>query len=116
MLKVGGENVSPAEVEFLLMQLPEIAQVAVVGCPDPRLNEVAVAFVVARAGVTVGPDEVINFCRGKLASYKIPRQVILVGQLPMTASGKVQKQQLREALTKRSAERQRDFERDIRRS
>ena len=116
MLKVGGENVSPAEVEFLLMQLPEIAQVAVVGCPDSRLNEVAVAFVVARVGATIGPDEVINFCRGKLASYKVPRQVILVGQLPMTASGKVQKQQLREALTKRSAERQRDFERDIRRS
>ncbi|WP_309486921.1 AMP-binding protein [Bradyrhizobium sp. PRIMUS42] len=98
MLKVGGENVSPAEVELLLTQLPEIAQVAVVGCPDSRLNEVAVAFVVARVGVVVDPEEVINFCRGKLASYKIPRRVILIDQLPMTASGKVQKQKLRDTL------------------
>lgn len=101
MLKVGGENVSPAEVELLLMQLPEVAQVAVVGCPDSRLNEVAVAFVVARDGIAVDPDQVIDFCRGKLASYKIPRRVIPVDQLPMTASGKVRKQELRDTLRTR---------------
>lgn len=98
MLKVGGENVSPAEVEYLLMQLQSVAQVAVVGYPDPRLSEVPAAFVVPREGHHVDPDEVIGFCKGKLASYKIPRRIIVVDQLPMTASGKVQKQRLRDQL------------------
>lgn len=98
MLKVGGENVSPAEVETLLLQVPEIAQVAVVGSPDPRLNEVAVAFAVLKSGATIEPERVIEFCRGKLASYKIPRRVIFTDSLPMTPSGKIQKHKLREQL------------------
>jgi len=95
MLKVGGENVSPAEVESLLLQIPSVAQVAVVGRPDQRLNEVVAAFVVAKEGHMIDPDEIIGFCKGKTASYKIPRQVLVVDQLPMTASGKVQKEKLR---------------------
>jgi fatty-acyl-CoA synthase len=96
MLKVGGENVSPAEVEAYLLELPEIDQVAVVGYPDPRLAEVPVAFVVAAEGANVSLDGVRAHIKGKIASYKIPRHVICVTEFPMTPTGKVQKHKLRD--------------------
>jgi fatty-acyl-CoA synthase len=99
MLKVGGENVSPAEIEHLLLQAPGVAEVAIVGCPDPILHETPTAFVVARAGSSVSLASVDRFCRGKIASYKIPRRVIVLDELPMTSSGKVQKHLLRQALS-----------------
>jgi len=98
MLKVGGENVSPAEVESLLLQIPGVQQVAVVGCPDSRLQEVAAAFLTLAPSATVTEAEVDAFCRGKIASYKIPRRVIVVNEMPMTPSGKIQKQKLRDTL------------------
>jgi fatty-acyl-CoA synthase len=98
MLKVGGENVSPAEIEILLQEMPGIAQVAAVGCPDLRLNEVVAVFVVPRNASTVTLGQVDEFCRGKIASYKIPRRLILIDELPMTSSGKVRKNVLREKL------------------
>jgi len=98
MLKVGGENVSPAEVESVLLQVPGVAQVAVVGCADPRLQEVAAAFVVLSPGASVTLEIVDSFCRGKIASYKIPRRLIVVDEFPMTPSGKVQKHLLRSQL------------------
>lgn len=92
MLKVGGENVSPAAVELELLRLvPSISQVAVVGFPDARLAEVPVAYVVPRAGTTCTLDQVQALCKGKIASFKIPRHVLSVAALPMTASGKVQR-------------------------
>ena len=94
-LKVGGENVSPAEVEAFLMAHPAIDQVAVVGYPDPRLAEVAVAFVVAAPGRAISTADLAGFCKGRIASFKIPRHVLTVDALPMTASGKVQKHKLR---------------------
>ncbi len=94
-LKVGGENVSPAEVEAFLMGHPSVDQVAVVGYPDPRLTEVALAFVVPRADKAVTTDALAAHCKGKIASFKIPRHVLVVESLPMTASGKVQKHELR---------------------
>ena len=97
MLRVGGENVSPVGVENELMTLvPAIDQVAVVPYPDERLNEVVVAYVTAKPGAKLVPDEVMAACRGKIASFKIPRHVLLVDQLPMTASGKVQRTLLRQ--------------------
>ena len=104
MLKVGGENVDPMEVEGLLLEHPEVFQVAVVGYPDPRLSEVAVAFVQRVAAATSGAasgkgldaNSVIEYCRGKVASFKIPRHVIFVDDFPMTASGKIRKVELRE--------------------
>jgi len=98
LLKVGGENVSPAEVEYMLLQIPGVEQVAIVGFPDPRLHEVVAAFVVPAPGMSVTLELVDGFCRGKIASYKIPRRVIVVEQLPMTPSGKVQKHLLRKQL------------------
>jgi fatty-acyl-CoA synthase len=95
MLKVGGENVSPAEVEAYLRVMPEVQDAAVVGCPDPRLAEVPVAFVILEPGRQVGGDTLIARMKGKIASYKIPRHVIFVDGFPMTASGKVRKAELR---------------------
>jgi fatty-acyl-CoA synthase len=101
MLKVGGENVDPMEVEAYLMGHPAINVAAVVGLPDARLSEVAVAFVQLEPGHRLGEAEVIDSCRGKIASYKIPRRVLFVDGFPMTASGKIQKVKLREEALRR---------------
>jgi fatty-acyl-CoA synthase len=95
MLKVGGENVSPAEVEAYLRVMPEVQDAAVVACPDPRLAEVPVAFVILEPGRRVGADTLIARMKGKIASYKIPRHVIFVDGFPMTSSGKIRKVELR---------------------
>lgn len=96
MLKVGGENVDPVEVEALLLQHPAVQQVKVVGVPDSRLQEVACACVVLTPGAQGEADALIAFCRGKIASFKIPRYVLYMKEYPMTSSGKVQKFKLRE--------------------
>ena len=96
MLKVGGENVDPMEVEGLLLEHPDINQVAVVGLVDARLTEVPVAFVQLAAGRIFEADAVIDYCRGKLASFKLPRHVVFVDDFPMTASGKIRKTELRD--------------------
>ena len=101
MLKIGGENVDPIEVETYLMTHPAIDMAAVVGLPDPRLSEVAVAFVRVRPAQQVTEAELIEHCRGKIASFKIPRHVVVVAELPMTSSGKIQKVTLREEATRR---------------
>ncbi len=95
MLKVGGENVDPMEVEGLLLEHPAIQQVAVVGLSDARLTEVPVAFATRKSGVDIDADAVIDYCRGKVASFKIPRHVIFIEEFPMTASGKIRKVELR---------------------
>ncbi|GIX48770.1 MAG: AMP-binding protein [Candidatus Tectimicrobiota bacterium] len=100
MLKVGGENVDPIEVEALLLQHPAVAQAQVVGVPDPRLSEVPCACVVLAPGAHVTAEELIAFCRGKIASFKIPRHVLFMKRFPMTSSGKVQKFKLRELSVK----------------
>ncbi|MBT6442826.1 MAG: hypothetical protein HOK61_10415, partial [Alphaproteobacteria bacterium] len=94
--KVGGENVAPVEVEAYLMGMPGVDQVAIIGIPDDRLAEVPVAFVVPKNDAPIAITEMDDFCRGKIASFKIPRHVVLVAELPMTPTGKVQKHLLRE--------------------
>ena len=93
---VGGFNVSPAEVEKVLAEHPGVEQVAVIGVPDVRLGEVGLAFVVARPAHD-DPDAVmlIEWCRARLANFKVPRQVTFVGELPRNATGKVLKGELR---------------------
>ncbi|MDH4363806.1 MAG: AMP-binding protein [Acidimicrobiia bacterium] len=95
MLKVGGENVSPAEVEGYLLASGGIQEIAVVGYPDPRLAEVPVAYVIPSAPGSVTAEELIERCKGRIASFKIPRHVFLVDALPMTPSGKIRKVELR---------------------
>ncbi|GAB2546520.1 FadD3 family acyl-CoA ligase [Nocardia heshunensis] len=96
MFIVGGFNAYPAEIERILLQHPDIRDVAVIGVPDERLGEVGRAVVVAADGVTLEPASVIEWSRTRLASYKVPREVVLVDDLPRNTGGKVLKQQLRE--------------------
>ena len=96
MLKVGGENVDPMEVEGLLLEHPAVQQVAVVGLPDRRLSEVPVAFVERKPNADIETDDILAYCRGKVASFKIPRHAIFLDEFPMTASGKIRKVELRE--------------------
>ena len=103
MLKVGGENVDPMETEGLLLEHPDVQQVAVVGLPDERLGEVAVAYIECRAGAAIGVEDVLSHCRGKVASFKLPRHVVFVEAFPMTESGKIKKTELREDAKKRFA-------------
>ena len=99
MFIVGGFNAYPAEIETVLSMHDDIAQAAVVGMPDDRLGEVGVAFVVPQVWAAPAPDEVIAWCRERMANYKVPRRVEIVDALPMNASGKVLKNELRERLT-----------------
>jgi len=97
IVRVGGENVSPAEIEEVLIRHPAIRQAAVVGVPDPRLVEVVAAFVIAAEGAVCDPQEVIAWCRERLAGFKVPRHLFIVDgfeAIGMTASSKVQKKAL----------------------
>ncbi len=96
MFIVGGFNAYPAEIEQLLLAHPEVAQVAVVGVPDDRQGEVGFAFVVPTAGADPEPDEVVAWAREHMANFKAPRHVRVVDALPLNASGKVLKYELRE--------------------
>jgi fatty-acyl-CoA synthase len=92
----GGENVYPAEVENVIYQHPAVAEVAVIGVPHPKWQEVGRAVVVVKEGHTLTEEEMIEFCQGKLARYKIPKSAVFVDSLPRTAAGKVLKRELRE--------------------
>lgn len=94
----GGYNVYPPEVELVLADHPAVAASAVIGCPDPEWGERVAAIVVLRPQATVSATELIEFCRGRLAHYKAPRQVRFAADLPRNALGKVQKADLRREL------------------
>jgi acyl-CoA synthetase (AMP-forming)/AMP-acid ligase II len=95
MFIVGGFNAYPAEIENLLLRHPRIAQAAVIGVPDERLGEVAMAFVVLDAGPQVEAAEIIGWARAEMANYKVPRSVEFLDELPLNATGKVMKDALR---------------------
>ncbi|HEY8527563.1 MAG TPA: FadD3 family acyl-CoA ligase [Acidimicrobiales bacterium] len=95
MFIVGGFNAYPAEIENLLLSHPDIQQAAVIGVPDDRLGEVGMAFVVLRPGATVTPDDIVAWSRENMANYKAPRTVEIVDELPLNATGKVDKKVLR---------------------
>jgi acyl-CoA synthetase (AMP-forming)/AMP-acid ligase II len=95
MFIVGGFNCYPAEIENLMLMNPHYARVAVVGIPDARMGEVGMAFVVPSPDAQLSEASVIAWCRAHMANYKVPRRVALVDALPLTASGKVQKLELR---------------------
>ena len=103
MLKIGGENVDPMEVEAFLMGVTGVNLAAVVSFPDARLSEVGVAFVKREPGHALTDSDLLAQCKGRIASFKIPRHVIFVDDFPMTSSGKIQKVKLREEALRRIA-------------
>jgi fatty-acyl-CoA synthase len=98
LYKCGGELVTPVEVEARLTEHPDVAQAYVLGLPDERMGEIGCAFVVAAEGASPSPEALIEHCRTSLARFKVPARVVLVSaaELPLTASGKVQKFRLAE--------------------
>ncbi len=98
MIIRGGENISPREIEEFLYRHPAVSDVAVVGVPDPKYGEAVCACVRLRAGVTATEEDIRDFCRGRIAHFKVPRYVRFVDGFPLTISGKVQKYLMREQL------------------
>lgn len=92
----GGENVSPVEVERVLAQHPAVSEVHVCGVPDRRLGEVGTAFVKRKRGSSASSEELIAYCRERVASFKTPRYVLFADEFPQTASGKIQRFKLRD--------------------
>ncbi len=91
----GGENVYPAEVERVLDTHPAILEVAVIGVPDDKWGETGAAFVLLRPGAELEPEALRSWCRERLAGYKVPAHLRLVGDFPRTAAGKIRKPELR---------------------
>jgi long-chain acyl-CoA synthetase len=96
MIVSGAENIYPAEVESVLFSHPGVADVAVIGVPDDRWGEAVKAVVVRAPGATVGDQELIDYCRGKIAGYKRPKSVDFTDVLPRNPTGKILKRVLRE--------------------
>jgi len=95
MIVSGGENIYSAEVESAISLHPSVASVAVIGVPDERWGEAVKALVIPRVGCTIEEKELLDFCRGRLAHYKIPKSIEFVQSFPLVATGKVSKKDLR---------------------
>jgi acyl-CoA synthetase (AMP-forming)/AMP-acid ligase II len=96
MLISGGENIYPAEVENMLLGHPAVADAAVIGLPSPKWGEVPLAVVVAKKGATLEAAELLAWCKGRLAGFKLPKAAVLVAEIPRNPSGKILKRVLRE--------------------
>ena len=96
MLISGGENIYPAEVENMLLGHPAVADAAVIGLPSPKWGEVPLAVVVAKKGTTLDEAELLAWCKGKLATFKLPKAAVVVAEIPRNPSGKILKRVLRE--------------------
>jgi fatty-acyl-CoA synthase len=107
MLIRGGENIYPREIEEFLYTNPKVEQAEVVGVPDPKFGEEVAAWIKLHEGSSASEEEIREFCKGKLAHFKIPRYICFVDEFPMTVTGKVQKfvirERMAEALQKRRA-------------
>ena len=95
MIVAGGVNVYPAEIEKALLEHPSVVDCAVIGVPHEDFGEQPLAFVVPLEGATVAADELIDFLKDRLASFKLPRRFEFVDDLPVNPMGKVLKQELR---------------------
>jgi fatty-acyl-CoA synthase len=100
MIIRGGENIYPREIEEFLYTHPKISDIQVYGVPDSKFGEQVMAAIILKKGIEMSEDEVREFCRGKIANYKIPKYVKFVESYPMTASGKIQKFKMRDMAIK----------------
>jgi fatty-acyl-CoA synthase len=96
MIIRGGENISPHEVEDILHSHPKIDEAAIIGIPDPEWGQEPRAIVVIKKGENVGADEIMAYCRSRVAGFKRPRSVVFIDSLPRNPMGKVLKKELRE--------------------
>jgi acyl-CoA synthetase (AMP-forming)/AMP-acid ligase II len=96
MIITGGENVYPAEVENVLYKHPAVAQAAVIGTRDEKWGEAVTALILKKSGVQATEEDIRSFCKQEIAGYKVPKKVVFVDALPMSASGKLLKYKLRE--------------------
>jgi fatty-acyl-CoA synthase len=96
MIIRGGENIYPREIEEFLHTHPAVADVQVVGLPDEVRGEEVCAWIRLKSGASLSEDQILQFCRGKIAHYKVPRYIVFVDEYPTTVTGKVQKYRLRE--------------------
>jgi fatty-acyl-CoA synthase len=96
MVLRGGENIYPREVEEFLFTKPEIADIQVIGVPDTKYGEELMAWIKLRPGASITGEELRSYCKGKIATYKIPRYWKFVDAFPMTVTGKIQKYKMRE--------------------
>jgi fatty-acyl-CoA synthase len=103
MLIRGGENIFPREIEEFLFQHPKIEQAEVIGVPDRKYGEEICAWIKLRDGESATEDEILSFCRERIAHFKIPRYILFVDEFPMTITGKVQKFKMREMSIERLA-------------
>lgn len=98
MIIRGGENIYPREIEEFLYRLPEVEDVQIVGIPDPKYGERVAACIKLKQDSFLTAQEIKDFCKGKLAHFKIPEHIYFIDDFPMTASGKIQKYKLKETI------------------
>jgi long-chain acyl-CoA synthetase len=97
MIVSGGENIYSGEVEAAIYEIPQVKEVAVFGIPDEKWGELVAAAIVLRPGATLSSEELMQYCKERIASYKVPRHIdFLTDELPKSASGKILKRVLRE--------------------
>ena len=95
MIKSGAEKISPAEIELAICSSPKVADAVVFGVPDEKWGQVTKAVVAKKPGTSLTEEEVIEICKSKMASYKKPRYVVILDQLPVSGSGKVDRALIR---------------------
>ncbi|HVP43964.1 MAG TPA: acyl-CoA synthetase [Terriglobales bacterium] len=96
IIKSSGYRIGPEEIEVTIAEHPAVLDVGIIGVPDEVRGQIAKAFVVLKPGNTTKPEELIEFCRGKIATYKLPREVVIVNELPRTPTGKLLRRVLRQ--------------------
>jgi 2-aminobenzoate-CoA ligase len=96
IIKSSGYRIGPEEVEVTLATHPAVADVGVIGVPDEVRGQIAKAFVVLKPGQSLSPEELLNFCKGKIATYKLPREIVIVSELPRTPTGKLLRRVLKQ--------------------
>lgn len=101
MIKTGGENVSSQEVEGVLTKHPKVMQAAVIGVPDAKWMEAVSAFIVPKPGMDITEDEIVAFCKDKMAGFKVPKHIIIRQSLPTSATGKILKHVIRDEYIKK---------------
>jgi 2-aminobenzoate-CoA ligase len=96
IIKSSGYRIGPEEIEVALAAHPAVADVGVIGVPDEVRGQIAKAFVVVKTGETLSPDDLLAFCKGKIATYKLPREIVIVNELPRTPTGKLLRRVLKQ--------------------